>query len=54
MDTVSQESRKILCVGHDSESTARIYPASLDTSVVDKANRVILKLLPHNRTRKYS
>ncbi len=32
-------------MGHDSESTTRIYLASLDTSVVDKANRLILKLL---------
>lgn len=32
-------------MGHDSESTTRIYLASLDTSVVDKANRLILKSL---------
>lgn len=30
-------------MGHDSEETTRIYLASLDTSVVDKANRLILK-----------
>ena len=29
-------------MGHDSESTTRIYLASLDTSVVDKANKKIL------------
>lgn len=32
-------------MGHDSETTTRIYLASLDTSVVDKANRIILKSL---------
>lgn len=32
-------------MGHDSENTTRIYLASLDTSVVDKANRLILKSL---------
>ena len=32
-------------MGHDSETTTRIYLASLDTSVVDKANRMILKSL---------
>lgn len=32
-------------MGHDSEETTRIYLASLDTSVVDKANRLILKSL---------
>lgn len=30
-------------MGHDSEETTRIYLASLDTSVVDKANRKIIK-----------
>lgn len=30
-------------MGHDSENTTRIYLASLDTTVVDKANRLILK-----------
>lgn len=30
-------------MGHDSEDTTRIYLASLDTSVVDKANSIILK-----------
>lgn len=32
-------------MGHDSENTTRIYLASLDTSVVDKANLSILKSL---------
>ena len=32
-------------MGHDSEQTTRIYLASLDTSVVDKANKKILDLL---------
>ncbi|MFI3285438.1 MAG: site-specific integrase [Rikenellaceae bacterium] len=32
-------------MGHDSETTTQIYLASLDTSVVDRANRMILKLL---------
>lgn len=32
-------------MGHDSELTTRIYLASLDTSVVDKANSLILKSL---------
>ncbi len=32
-------------MGHDSESTTRIYLASLDASVVDKANSLILKSL---------
>lgn len=32
-------------MGHDSESTTQIYLASLDTSVVDKANSLILKSL---------
>ena len=32
-------------MGHDSENTTRIYLASLDTSVVDKANSLILKSL---------
>ena len=30
-------------MGHYSENTTRIYLASLDTAVVDKANRIILK-----------
>lgn len=30
-------------MGHDSEATTRIYLASLDNSVVDKANSIILK-----------
>ena len=32
-------------MGHDSENTTRIYLASLDMSVVDKANSLILKSL---------
>ena len=32
-------------IGHDSEMTTQIYLASLDTSVVDKANTLILKSL---------
>lgn len=32
-------------MGHDSEATTRIYLASLDTSVVDKANSIILSSL---------
>ena len=32
-------------MGHDSEETTRIYLASLDTSVIDKANQLILKEL---------
>ena len=32
-------------MGHDSETTTRIYLASLDTAVVDRANSIILKSL---------
>lgn len=32
-------------MGHDSESTTQIYLASLETQVIDRANRKILKLL---------
>lgn len=32
-------------MGHDSETTTRIYLASLDTSAIDKANKLILKSL---------
>lgn len=32
-------------MGHDSETTTRIYLASLDTSVVDRANHIILSSL---------
>ena len=32
-------------MGHDSEMTTQVYLASLDTAVVDKANRMILKSL---------
>lgn len=32
-------------LGHDSEKTTRIYLASLDTSLVDNANRLVLELL---------
>lgn len=37
----------VICegMGHDSEKTTRIYLASLDSSVVDKANRDIIGLL---------
>ena len=38
-------------MGHDSERTTRIYLASLDTSSVDKANKLILtSLLWHRET----
>ena len=30
-------------MGHDSEETTRIYLASLDSDVIDKANSLILK-----------
>ena len=30
-------------MGHDSETTTRIYLASLDTATIDKANSLILK-----------
>ncbi|MDE5847413.1 MAG: site-specific integrase, partial [Muribaculaceae bacterium] len=32
-------------MGHDSELTTQIYLASLDTTVVDRANAVLLKEL---------
>lgn len=32
-------------MGHDSETTTRIYLASLDTSLVDRANSIILASL---------
>ena len=32
-------------MGHDSESTTRIYLASLDNSAIDNANSIILGLL---------
>ncbi len=32
-------------IGHDSEKTTQIYLASLETSVVDKANKMILEFL---------
>lgn len=32
-------------MGHDSESTTQIYLASLETQIIDKANKKILKLL---------
>ena len=32
-------------MGHDSERTTQIYLASLETQVIDKANKKILKLL---------
>lgn len=37
-------------MGHDSETTTKIYLASLDTSVVDKANSLILKALNNATT----
>ena len=30
-------------IGHDSELTTQIYLSSLDTSVIDKANDLVLK-----------
>ena len=32
-------------LGHDNEKTTQIYLASIENSVVDKANRKILKLI---------
>lgn len=32
-------------MGHESEKTTQIYLASLETSVIDKANKVILESL---------
>ena len=32
-------------MGHDSEATTQIYLASLDTSVIDRANDIIIKSL---------
>ncbi len=32
-------------MGHDSESTTKIYLSNLDTSVVDKANSIIMDAL---------
>ena len=32
-------------MGHDSKATTQIYLASLETSVIDKANKMILELL---------
>lgn len=32
-------------LGHEKESTTRIYLAQLDSTLIDKANRMILKLL---------
>ena len=32
-------------MGHDSEETTRIYLASLDTSIIDEANSLIIKSL---------
>ena len=32
-------------MGHDSEKTTRIYLASLDSCVVDRANSLVLRLL---------
>lgn len=48
--TIARENNvplSVICegMGHDSEKTTRIYLASLDSSVVDKANSDIMKLL---------
>lgn len=32
-------------MGHDSETTTRIYLASLDSAAVDRANRVVINSL---------
>ena len=32
-------------MGHNNESTTQIYLASLDTSIIDNANRMILRLI---------
>lgn len=32
-------------MGHDSESTTKIYLASLETNVIDRANQTLIKLL---------
>ena len=32
-------------MGHDSESTTQIYLASLDSSIIDNANKKIIKLI---------
>jgi integrase len=32
-------------MGHDSETTTQIYLATLETNIIDKANKKILKLL---------
>ena len=32
-------------MGHDSEATTQIYLASIDTSIIDKANGLILREL---------
>ena len=38
-------------MGHDSETTTRIYLASLDTAVVDRANRLVINLLSKGRSK---
>ncbi len=38
-------------MGHDSETTTRIYLASLDTAVVDRANRLVINLLSKERSK---
>lgn len=35
-------------MGHDSESTTKIYLASLETNVIDRANQTLIKLLEGN------
>lgn len=49
-DSIARENNvplSVICegMGHDSEKTARIYLASLDSSVVDKVNSDTMKLL---------
>lgn len=35
-------------MGHDSESTTKIYLASLETNIIDRANQTLIKLLEGN------
>ncbi len=39
-------------MGHDSEATTRIYLASLETSIVDKANKMILDTIIKEKNKK--
>ena len=43
--SIAQTGRYLLEERHDSEKTTQIYLASLEASVVDKANKMILELL---------